>query len=72
MARKGLRKLVDIAEGSVRLQAALENFLHAHHIAFDRHDHGDGFARYYVASKDLCCAQSVLPALRQLAEGGES
>lgn len=71
MARKiGSRKLVDIGGNSERLEAALQKFLKRHSIEFERHVHLDGFARYYVNVKDLCCAQAVLGALQQMAEGG--
>ena len=68
----GSRKLVDIGGNGERLEAALIKFLRAHNIPFERYDHGlDGFVRYYVNVKDLRAAQSVLPALQQLAEGAE-
>lgn len=72
MAAKGYRKLVDILDigDCVRLYRALENFLEAHTIPYKFQDHwDDGFRRYFVESKNLCCARSVLPALQQIAEG---
>lgn len=70
MPVKGLRKLVDIAETSTRLHGILEAFLDRHNIAFKVEDrYADGIRRYLVASRDLCCAQSVLPALQDIAEG---
>lgn len=71
MATKGYRKLVDILDigDCVRLYRALENFLEQHRIPYTFHDHGpEGFRRYYVESKNLCCARAVLPALHELAE----
>lgn len=65
MARKGLRKLVDIADDEPRKGEVLRKFLARHSIDFERYA-GDGFVRYYVQSKDLCCAQSVLLALEDV------
>jgi hypothetical protein len=28
------------------------------------------FVRYFVKPEDLCCAQAVIPALDQMAQGG--
>lgn len=72
MPRKvGQRKLVDIGGNGERLERALQNFLVAHSIDYERCVHVDGFVRYYVNVKDLSAAQAVLPALQQMAEGGQ-
>jgi len=72
MATKGRKKLVDIADSSVRIYEALENFLEAHSIPYTFNIHwADGFRRYYVDAKDLCCAQAVLPALQAMCGGDE-
>ena len=65
---KGYTKLIDIHDQALRLHRALEKCLAAHSIEFRvRRFRGDGFVRYSVQQADLCCAQSVLPALRALA-----
>lgn len=72
MPRKLMRKLVDIgAGGSPRLESALEKFLDAHSIKYEKQRHeADGFVRYHVSARDLSAAQAVLPALAAMAEGG--
>jgi len=64
------RKLIDIFPSTSDLCHTLERFLKRHSIAYERVEY-DGFARYLVAPTDLCCAQSVLPALAAIA-GGEA
>lgn len=61
-------KLIDIHDQAERLHTALEKYLKAHKIEFRRaHWRSDGFVRYSVRERDLCCARAVLPALRELA-----
>jgi hypothetical protein len=68
MAGKGFTKLIDIHDQADRLHKALEKYLEAHAIPWRKqHFKSDGFVRYQVQTKDLCCAQAVLPALRELA-----
>jgi hypothetical protein len=76
MARSGFRKLVDIwgsEQATAQVHDALKAFLLAHGINFERHHGTDAYHRdyyrYLVQSKDLCCAQAVLPALREIQEG---
>jgi len=67
--RPKFTKLIDIHDQAVRLHQALEKYLAAHRIEWRvRRFAGDGFVRYAVRPADLCCAQAVLPALRELAE----
>lgn len=63
MARTGLRKLVDLPYES----QVLDRFLAAYDIDYEIHDH-DGFVRYFVQSRDLCCAQTALPAIEAIIE----
>jgi len=76
MAKRGFRKLVDIwgsEQATAEVHDALKAFLLARDIQFQRHHHTDAyqrdFHRYLVQSKDLCCAQAVLPALREIQAG---
>lgn len=67
--KKGWRKLVDSAPGAERLEKALEDWLSMHSIPYRKDNRwGDGGSRYWVKQNDLCCAQSVLPAIQQLGE----
>lgn len=66
---KNWRKLVDAAPGAERLEKALEGWLTEHSIEFRKDNLWDaGGSRYWVKQNDLCCAQSVLPAIQQLGE----
>lgn len=68
MIQPRFMKLIDIHDQAERLHKALEKFLEAHSILWKRqHFKNDGFFRYLVRRQDLCCAQAVLPALRDLA-----
>lgn len=69
MPRKLLRKLVDIATRSGRLQFAIENFLTNHSLRWEKHEH-QSFIRYYVHADDLKAARAALPGLEEMARGG--
>ena len=61
--------VINARDNFVRVIGALEKYLERHKIRYKMHDHAyDGFRRYYVGISDLCCAQSVLPALKELAK----
>ena len=69
-------KLIDIA-GTVemrRVRAALEKYLDQHTPRWTARVYGVNqhrrFVRYFVKPEDLCCAQAVIPALDQMAQGG--
>jgi hypothetical protein len=65
---KGFTKLIDIHDQAERLHRALERYLAEHGIVCRvQRFKADGFVRYQVQQKDLCCAQAGLPALRELA-----
>ena len=67
---KGKRKLVDIAESSLRIYSALESFLERHKIPYTFQIHAsEGFRRYFVNESDLCCSQAILGALQAMAKG---
>jgi len=67
-ARVSWRKLIDIHAPAERLWTVLERFLDQHDIPYRKRRVGDDFFRYSVASVNLCCARSVLPALEALAQ----
>ena len=71
--RTGLRKLCDVwgsLEAAKRVHDALELFLIHHRINYARHHGTDAYCRdyyrYMVQGRDLCAAQAVLPALRDI------
>ena len=64
------RKMVDLAPTSTRLIEALERYLKAHTIQFKTARFPE-FVRYYVHENDLCCAKSVIPALKDIADTGQ-
>jgi hypothetical protein len=65
---KGFTKLIDIHDQSERLHRVMEKYLTQHGIPFRKaRFFGDGFIRYSVEPVNLCCAQAVIPALRELA-----
>jgi hypothetical protein len=73
---RGWRKLIDIADGGEHLRRALETHLGLHsienrvyiHARRSRNGGVAGFTRYWVKQNDLCCAQLIIPALRELGE----
>jgi hypothetical protein len=78
MPRSGLRKLVDVhgtLSQAAPIHDALQAFLLHHSISWQVHSYTDKFDghefwRYFVNGRDLCCAQSVLPAIKDLQERG--
>lgn len=68
----GQRKLCDVVEGraAAHVNQALQRFLDANQIAYQiqmyEDAHGRDISRYYVNIRDLCCAQAVLPAIRDI------
>jgi hypothetical protein len=69
MPRKGFTKLIDIHDQADRLNKTLERFLQAHGFEFQKAHH-NGFYRWNVAEADYSSASAVVPALRQMADGG--
>ena len=75
--KRGLRKLCDIGgslEGAKRHHDALQHFLKRHSINYElsgplEDPYGRPFWRYRVDARDLCCAQTVLSALREMQRG---
>jgi hypothetical protein len=72
-AKRGLRKLVDVwgsMAAAAPVHEVIERFLRAHNLDYELHTgtdpYGREYWRYKVQARDLCCAQAVLPALREL------
>lgn len=65
------RKMVDLASGSTVLIETAETYLKRHTIHFKTHRFRTGFVRYFVHEHDLCCARSVIPALKSMAATGQ-
>lgn len=66
---KGFRKLVDLRASNIRQRKALDAFLEQHNIEYRNADFWrEDVMRYFVRPVDLCCAQAVLGAVKELGE----
>ena len=67
MSTKGKCKLCDVGIFEVRTYAALEKFLERHSIPYTFQESAKrATRRYFVNPSDLCCAQSVVQAIKGL------